>query len=189
MGLEGNPEKLKLAIERQDKLHAESKSHIKFHHHFVTPNSAIAIKSLTTTETSVLTGLHACADLSITVQRIFLELDFVKGLVIMPCCYHRLKLLDNSNKSEDWFENFPVSKALKEVYSKVNGERFLRRYFLRLACQQTAASFYEMDEVKHKTHAEQCLFRAILEAAAREGMWPPFLYAQSTNASSRVNNY
>lgn len=168
MGLEGSADKHKRAIERQNKLHPKSKSHIHYHQLFVTQSSSTEIKNITT-EVSVITGLHACADLSITIQKLFLELDFIKGLVIMPCCYHRLEVLQESS-TEDRFKNFPLSKALKEVYNKRNGERFLRRYFLRLACQQSVASFVEMDEEEHKIHAEQCLFRAILEEAAREGM-------------------
>lgn len=122
-------------------------------------------------------------------QKLFLDLDFVKGLVIMPCCYHRLQ----ESNTEDRFENFPVSEALKEVYNKVNGERFLRKYFLRLACQQSAASFIKMDEAEHRIHAEQCLFRAILEASAREGRCnfdskPPCLYAPSLVASTENNH-
>lgn len=56
-----------------------------------------------------------------------------------------------------------------EVYGRKGGERFLRRYFLRLACQQTAASFVEMSEKERGARAEGLLHRAILEEAAREG--------------------
>lgn len=165
LGLEGNIEKYKLALQRQN---ANSSAHVKYYHHFVTQSSVMEIMKLSSENPSVLTGLHACADLSVTVKQLFLKLDFIKGLVIMPCCYHRLELL-SENGNEDRFKNFPISDALKEIYCKRNGERFLRRYFLRLACQQSVASFCKMNEVEHRKHAEQCLFRAILEEVAKEG--------------------
>lgn len=89
----------------------------------------------------------------------------------MPCCYHRLETFPDSNCSNDKFKNFPVSDALREIYCVRNGGGFLRRYFLRLACQQSVRSFCNMNEEQHKSHIDECLFRAILEEAAREGKY------------------
>lgn len=176
LGLEGNSEKFQLALVRQNSLHPNTKAQIKYYHHYVTESSADEIKDTAAdffpdARNAILTGLHACADLSVTALKLFLELDFVKGLIIMPCCYHRLQLQQegNSKNQEEAFKNFPVSDALKKTFKEHNGETFLKRYFLRLACQQSVAAFSKMNEEEHEVHAEECLFRAILEVAAREG--------------------
>lgn len=174
--MEGSSEKFKLAVQRQNTLYPNTKNYIKYRQHFVTETSATEIKNCAReffpqAKNAVLTGLHACADLSVTILKLFLEFDFVRGLIIMPCCYHRLEMLqEGSNSEEDRFKNFPVSEALLKVFESKDGGRFLRKYFLRLACQQSVACFIKMSEDEHREHGEQCLFRAILEAAAREGI-------------------
>lgn len=174
IGFEGSKEKVCLAIERQHTLYPSSKEYVKYTQHYITEHSAETMKSIANNlfpncDIAAMIGLHACADLSITVLRLFTQLAFVKALIVMPCCYHRLNLLDDTTPTEDWFECFPVSDKLTNTYKNVDGQKFLRRYFLRLACQQTATSFSKMSEAEHSTHARNCLYRAILEAAAKEG--------------------
>lgn len=38
----------------------------------------------------VLTGLHACGDLSTTMIRMYTESEHIRGLVSVACCYHKL---------------------------------------------------------------------------------------------------
>lgn len=59
----------------------------------------------------VLSGLHACGDLSVTMLRTFLECEEVKAVVSIGCCYNLL--------SEERFDNchsqygFPMSSSVK----------------------------------------------------------------------------
>lgn len=172
LGLEGNERNVKLAIDRQNSLHPATKDKIKYVHHFVTSNSANYIKeqldmNFPESKTVAIVGLHACADLSITVSKLFLEIDIARCLVIMPCCYHRLHVSYSKNECER-FDSFPVSDALKEVYDAFDGQTFLRRYFLRLACQQTASKIWNMTCEKRDLLVQNCLFRAVLEMVAHE---------------------
>lgn len=122
-----------------------------------------------------ITGLHACADLSVTILNIFSQLDFVKSLIIMPCCYHRLELQEVTD-TEERFRNFPTSGMLKTAYSKYNGEHFLRRPFLRLACQQSKGLWKDMSSNEHLVHSKSCIFRAIVQDVAIQGKSNPCLY-------------
>lgn len=115
-------------------------------------------------------GLHACADLSVTILEIFQQLDFVKSLIIMPCCYHRLETRLVS-AMEETFVNFPTSKSLNELYKNVNGERFLRKPFLRLACQQNCNLWKNMSLDEHERHSRSCIFRAVLQVVANGGLF------------------
>lgn len=173
MGLEGDKEKFKLAISRQGKLHPHSKPYVKFEEFFVTDKSAEEIRILLekhfhAIDECVLVGLHACADLSITVLRLFLQLEFVKALVVMPCCYHRLQGIKISEDREQ-FPNFPASETLKEVHEKFEGDNFLRSYFLRLACQQASARVVDITEEKKEERITNWLLRATLEEVANKG--------------------
>ncbi|XP_068894036.1 probable methyltransferase-like protein 25 [Tenebrio molitor] len=107
-----------------------------------------------------ITGLHACADLSVTILEIFAKLDVAKSMVIMPCCYHRLK------QKERGFENFPKSKLLGLVVGEREALDFLNVPFLRLACQSSGDGFARMTEVEREAHTNGCLFRAILQDVA-----------------------
>ncbi|KAL3286433.1 hypothetical protein HHI36_000941 [Cryptolaemus montrouzieri] len=85
----------------------------------------------------------------------------------MPCCYHRLKL-EKEIDGREYFSNFPVSVMLKSKFDKYDAGLFLRRPFLRLACQQTLTTFINMSDKEHQEHAENFLRRAALQKAAEE---------------------
>lgn len=78
-----------------------------------------------------ITGLHACADLTIDAINLFLKIEEAKSLLLMPCCYHKM-LRDNERQI---FKNFPLSSNLKAVFDKHKGHDFLGIPFLRLASQ------------------------------------------------------
>ncbi|KAI8851234.1 hypothetical protein BC829DRAFT_129405 [Chytridium lagenaria] len=81
----------------------------------------------------LLVGLHACGDLSAsTMLKTFSELNLVRGLVVVPCCYN---LLTEPKSIEDRGENygFPLSstvRALCNHHSLIFGHRGRN-----LACQ------------------------------------------------------
>lgn len=97
-----------------------------------------------------------------------MELERCTGLVIMPCCYHRLKIQENDGEREI-FENFPISRIFKKFFAEFEADTFLRRPFLRLACQQNMSTFISLSEEEHLKHARSFLHRAVLEKVATEG--------------------
>ncbi|KAK9873945.1 hypothetical protein WA026_002298 [Henosepilachna vigintioctopunctata] len=170
LAIEGCIEKIELAVKTESKFYKNSI--ISFHHHFITEKSFDEIseaieKKLGSSNKICMYGLHACADLSAVILDLFLKLTNVKSLVIMPCCYHRLDL-DKVIDEEVYFKNFPLSDVLKSMFEKHKATSFLRRPFLRLACQQTVKKFIDMSENEHIYHAENFMWRAVLQQAAKE---------------------
>lgn len=130
-------------------------------------------------------GLHACADLSLTVLKLFMELDDCTGLVIMPCCYHRLKIQEIDGEKE-MFENFPISTIFEKYFAEFEAETFLRRPFLRLACQQNIGTFISLSEEEHTKHARSFLHRAVLEKVVIEGELQITLLFLNSNNSRKL---
>lgn len=157
LGLEANPQYIKSARKRQEKYHQNSKDNVKYAQIEIKEDSDVDIEKLVwenfpEDERFCLVGLHACGDLTVDSLRLYLKMRSAVGLAIMPCCYHRIKI-DNSvcdclrntveeeelsdlNVNGERFENFPLSTTFKRVFDSEDGSFFLRRPFLRLACQQ-----------------------------------------------------
>lgn len=174
LGIEGSEEKIKLAQNRQNVHHPKMKEHVKFAQHFVTTDSTNELKTILkdtfpSVNKCIIAGLHACADLSPTILKLSLEIDFVKSIVIMPCCYHRMQIKNSTAEGRETFLNFPLSNTLRSVYEKIDGGRFLRRYFLRLACQRSVSGSGDMTEEERDIHARNCLYRAVLEDVVQKG--------------------
>ncbi|XP_069692598.1 methyltransferase-like protein 25B isoform X2 [Periplaneta americana] len=107
------------------------------------------------------TGLHACGDLSVDTLRLFVRIPHLHLLVLVPCCYHRMRLQSCG---------FPLSKSLHRA---LNGSSpaFLDGPFLRLASQETSARWQQWTEDEHKHHSLQVMARAVLQLYAyREGV-------------------
>ncbi|VEN58849.1 unnamed protein product [Callosobruchus maculatus] len=175
LGIECKSEFVKLAYANQEKHHPNCHNLVKFEEHFISSESADILTELYITHFSsigpsigCLAGLHACADLSITILELFSKLDFMKCLIIMPCCYHRIEL-ENESETRECFKNFPSSEKFKNIYKTYEADTYLRRPFLRLACQQTHYSFVNMSEAEHEDHAFKFLCRAILQEVAEIG--------------------
>ncbi|XP_076945787.1 uncharacterized protein LOC143616992 [Bidens hawaiensis] len=73
----------------------------------------------------LLTGLHACGDLSVTMLRAFLESQEVKAVVSIGCCYNLLSEEEDNNA----LCGFPISKGVKST------GLYLGRTSRDLACQ------------------------------------------------------
>lgn len=61
----------------------------------------------------LLTGLHACGDLSVTMLRTFLECKEVKAVVSIGCCYNLLS--EEGVEKTDSQCGFPMSKGVKSA--------------------------------------------------------------------------
>ncbi|CAH1163545.1 unnamed protein product [Phaedon cochleariae] len=173
LGLECSKDHIALAYKNQEKFHPQSKGEVMFIEHLINEDSAevisrIAEQFIGSKKSCCIIGLHACADLSITILDLFEKLDFASCLAIMPCCYHRIKLRGEDGDKE-YFRNFPLSEVLIDLFEEYEAHTFLKRPFLRLACQQSKGSFVAMTEEEHNRHARNFMFRAILqEVAAQE---------------------
>ncbi|XP_037295747.1 protein RRNAD1-like [Manduca sexta] len=134
LGLECNEGHYAGAKKRQRKYHENSIHNVKYIKHRVTEQSDWNIKQFLNDKFGdsnmfCITGLHACADLTIDAINIFLKMEEAKALILMPCCYHRMN--ENSGK----FHNFPLSNCLKNVFAKYEDLDCLNVPFLRLAAQ------------------------------------------------------
>lgn len=117
----------------------------------------------------ILIGLHACGDLTVTALKLStMNPENVNGLIIMPCCYHRMELIDDKE-----FRNFPLSGALQSIVKELNGSKHdhysspFHRPFLRLACQQSAKHWSKQE---HVIHGERMFKRSLVGAlVANEG--------------------
>ncbi|KAH1000706.1 hypothetical protein HUJ04_013001 [Dendroctonus ponderosae] len=170
LGLEASRKLVETAQSNQAKRHPQSIGEVVFEELFVDASSApqlnhLIVRHFNGRTKACLTGLHACADLSVEVQRLFMHLSIAEALVMMPCCYHRM-LLAKEDAGRQWFGNFPVSQKGKVLWQKHGGSGFLRQSFLRLACQQTREAFIRMSEEEHRKHGQRCLQRAVLQLAA-----------------------
>ncbi|KAJ8968611.1 hypothetical protein NQ317_011403 [Molorchus minor] len=136
VGIDCSSEKIALAYKNQDKYFSICKDNVKFVELSIDENSAEKIKLLkqeyfqemNDKSRCCIVGLHACADLSITVLELFDKLNFVNCLVIMPCCYHMIDLEKSVNERE-YFKRFPTSKLFKQMWKQLDAESYIKRTF------------------------------------------------------------
>lgn len=170
LGIEADTERVRTANHLKKTRFPKSERSVHFVQHYIKSDSVSFINSYLTKEFGlhespelILTGLHSCADLSVTSLNIFLQSPNVKKLLIMPCCYHKMKFKENS---KDEFENVPLSRLVKSLES-VKG--IVNRPFLRLAGQQTASRWRSNSEAEHKQHGQNMWHRAAIQAILSEG--------------------
>lgn len=169
LALEASSTLVETAVKLQQKHHPQCIKKVVFTELFVNANSFEIINQQIREHfpnaTKIgLVGLHACADLSVEVLKLYSNLANAVCLVIMPCCYHRMDLVEKG-----WFRSFPASQLGLDLFKKYQAEGFLNQQFLRLACQQSLSSFVRMDEEEHRIHAQHCVHRAVLELVAKFG--------------------
>ncbi|XP_030766844.1 protein RRNAD1-like [Sitophilus oryzae] len=172
LGLEVCKKFIDQAYKTQENLYPSCKNNVIFSELFVQIDSEKTIESLIEKHFGknrriCLTGLHACADLSVTVLKLFSKMECVKALSIMPCCYHRTEVKEEMPE-KTIFTNFPCSRTLKDIFERFEGETYLGTPFLRLACQDTYESFLELSEKDLETKTQALLFRAVLEFVAED---------------------
>lgn len=125
IGIEGNEDNTNKMMLRINKIEQKSKDNI---------NKAEAYTAFLTTDTTpeefknickinnedvILTGLHPCGDLTPTLMRLFKNLDQIKSLIFIGCCYNKLtenplyfKLNDNEIIDQSNKYGFPMSNYL-----------------------------------------------------------------------------
>uniref|UniRef100_A0A182Q5R2 Methyltransferase domain-containing protein n=1 Tax=Anopheles farauti TaxID=69004 RepID=A0A182Q5R2_9DIPT len=172
LGIEGNEQLVQTCNKRQSE-HPTASDSVQFYHHFITPESFDFIQRELSSRFGVcsdraasITGLHACADLSITAIDCFLRCSWVKSLTIMPCCYHRMKALDE-NDGACSFSNIPLSNKLREALGSDN-VNIISRSFLRLGCQQTATRWKAKTAEEHLLHGHIMFRRGLIDAILEE---------------------
>ncbi|KAL8243307.1 hypothetical protein R6Q59_009565 [Mikania micrantha] len=102
----------------------------------------------------LLTGLHACGDLSVTMLRTFLESKEVKAVVSIGCCYNLL-----SEEEDNAQSGFPISRGVKST------GLYLGRNSRDLACQSADRwKVMEKDACLHnfELHAFRAGFQMLL---------------------------
>lgn len=137
LGLECNGAHHVSATNRQNKYHENTNDSVKFEIHTIKDDSDIAIREIIHEKFEnpgniCLTGLHACADLTVTAMNLFIKIPEAKAMIIIPCCYHKMEVVD---KNSEQFNNFPLSDSLKSVFERYNCWEYMRTPFLRLAAQ------------------------------------------------------
>ncbi|XP_055626756.1 methyltransferase-like protein 25B isoform X2 [Toxorhynchites rutilus septentrionalis] len=116
MGIEGDPYRVEASLQRQTKYFPDSINSVKFVQHFIQPDSFSFLEATSTSllpkdriPKYALVGLHACADLSVTAIRMFLRNEPITKLIMMPCCYHKLKPENHDCTS---FYNIPTFSSI-----------------------------------------------------------------------------
>ncbi|KAL5019616.1 hypothetical protein ScPMuIL_002508 [Solemya velum] len=107
-------------------------------------------------------GLHCCGDLTPTMMEFFAELECVRVLCCVSCCFHRMELEESGNN----IKNFPMSTKVKSSVAQVgvDGSVFsLTKYGLRLAAQETRSRWRHQTESDHKFHERNVAYRGVLQ--------------------------
>uniref|UniRef100_A0A182WI73 Methyltranfer_dom domain-containing protein n=1 Tax=Anopheles minimus TaxID=112268 RepID=A0A182WI73_9DIPT len=170
LGIEGNATLVQTCNNRTP---ACTKEAVQYCHHYITDDSYEYIEQQCTDRfdsfrphQAALVGLHACADLSITAMNCFLHCKWVKSLTIMPCCYHRMKPLNENTPNE--FQNFPLSEELRTVLLDGKHSEIICRSFLRLGCQQTSSRWKTRTMEQHLQHGRIMFRRGLIDAVLEQ---------------------
>lgn len=161
LGLDGSSSLVTNAQRRQEEYFPQSIGKVKYLQHFIneSSNEFISNNYGCKDENLAIIGLHGCGDLTVTAMKLFFQIDNVKQLIFMPCCYHKMSNIDEAPTE---FNNFPLSEKLKSKLE--NYSCFLSRSFLRLAGQQSPTKWREMDVEEHWIHGKNMFERALAEA-------------------------
>lgn len=168
LGLEANEDLIQTAIERLLEYHPENADNIMYVNHFINEDSDSFIQNTLKEFEPIrgdlaIIGLHCCGDLTVNAINLFIRMDNVKKLVIMPCCYHKLKPKNEENTD---FFNIPLSSTLKKIMMSEEAS-FINRPFLRLACQQTTSRWDSRAE-KRFQDAKNMFERGVVECLLDE---------------------
>lgn len=161
LGLDGSSALVTNAQTRQENHFPQSIGKVKYLQHFITESSSEFISNNygSTDDNLAIIGLHGCGDLTVTAMKLFFQIENVKQLIFMPCCYHKMSTNDEDPAE---FKNFPLSEKLKSKLK--NYTCFLNRSFLRLAGQQSPTKWREMNVEEHWMYGKNMLERALAEA-------------------------
>lgn len=196
LGLESNEKNVENAKKRQKLFYPNSINHVKYlqcevNNEFSIDTIHVKLKEEFNdlsfkNEKICLIGLHACADLSVWIMKIFTQLKEARLLILLSCCYHKLSMIssnqisnvDNAlNNDGEFFLLFPLSSTLKNVIELTNLNcNFFQRTFLRLACQEPAERWHGMSSKIHENHAFHVIARAVLQLFANNSNYGFFFF-------------
>lgn len=171
LGIESDGDRVVTAKLRQLKHFPCSVGQVHYVHHFVQSEVSIAfiraeLVRLFSSKPDVrfaLIGLHSCGDLTVSALQLYLGMNDVQSITIMPCCYHKMQFCVGGQR----FENIPLSAAMRD---SGNWENVLGRPFLRLASQQTAARWRDQTAHAHDEHGRNMFRRAVVQTALLDGI-------------------
>ena len=125
IGIEGNEDntnKMMLRIEMIEQKNNENIKKAEGYTAFLTPEiSPEEFKKIAriNDENVILTGLHPCGDLTPILMRLFKNLEQIKSLIFVSCCYNKLsenplyfKLNNDEIKNQSFKYGFPISDYL-----------------------------------------------------------------------------
>ncbi|XP_031770315.2 methyltransferase-like protein 25B [Galleria mellonella] len=169
LGIECNEGHYVNAKKRQRKYHENSTKRVKYIKHTINDDSHTNIQEYLQDKfykcgAFCITGLHACADLTVTAINLFLKMADAKSMVLMSCCYH-LMLRNNGR-----FRNFPLSNSLRVIFEERVSYQYISVPFLRLGAQPP--------------HFDDNLEEMVFNLLARSALQ---LYANTHNCQLRRN--
>lgn len=164
-------------------------------------------RSKVSTVPVTLIGLHACADLSPIIMKLFSHSDNATHMILLSCCYHKLKVKNSQENLTDCslepkllvkssddsimlnqkYSNFPMSKALNSMMSR--SKFSLSVYGLRLAAQESGLRWDNQTEEHHLRHANNVIFRAVLEEYCQKGHFKLHKLKRKCANKSKYNNF
>lgn len=245
LGLESNRKNVEIAEKRQKTFYQNSVNHVKYSQCEINEFSLDTIRekletefndSLLMKEKICLIGLHACADLSVSIMKIFTQFENARLLILLSCCYHKLSMTEVNNTMEEdsakenekeeekieenevgekleqeneertnqkeeiekqieeeekeFFPLFPLSMTLKNAIQSSNLNcNFMRRTFLRLACQEPAERWRGMSSKSHENHAFHVIARAVLQLYAVRNQLELKKLVQKGTRKSQCENF
>uniref|UniRef100_A0A4W4G245 Methyltransferase domain-containing protein n=1 Tax=Electrophorus electricus TaxID=8005 RepID=A0A4W4G245_ELEEL len=137
------------------------------------PNSSFGIKEASSSN-FVLTGLHACGDLSATLLRHFANCPYIQGITSVACCYMKITTMENPMPpgvmSPPLFDH-PKEESLSEYgYPMSEWVRGLPRHQLSYKAREGAC--HALEDYLHRLREESGLlkthcYRAALESIIR----------------------
>ena len=115
--------KIEQIVNKENIIINKAEGYTSFLTYKTTPEEFKILCKINNEEDIILTGLHPCGDLTPTLMRLFKNIDQIKGLIFIGCCYNKLSenpnyfYLSKNNDdaqilSQSFEYGFPISKYL-----------------------------------------------------------------------------
>ncbi|XP_075219178.1 methyltransferase-like protein 25B [Lycorma delicatula] len=205
LGIESNINLVEKARNQVDKLSSNLSNKITFHPLKLCEESTVSLIKIAQSFAEknnlrnglCVVGLHTCGDLTSSALKTFLKTPLISSTVLMPCCYHKMSLLDyktnttmlcNEDVVYSNFKNFPLSKMLSRLLCKPEHKEIFFRPFLRLASQESNARWKCWSKCDHENNAFKVMSRAVLQLyIGKEGLQLKKRHRRGVNKNSCVN--
>lgn len=143
----------------------------------------------------IICGLHACGDLTPTIMRLFVQLDAIRGMACIGCCYNLVSVQGARNvlwkppgseiapTPTAW--GFPLSKAATEYCSSKNYK--LNRHARMSSLQSTTKWLAEWDQTR--ASVRKSLYRAVFQKCLQDIPSLSHLLPQRQRRSTEHNEW